>query len=499
MASAQPAASAGDNSVSDARLRKSPLWKHVKLVEKNGVTGGNARSQCLYCNHMIPGSYYRVRAHVLKEEGKGVGICTAATQEMVDMFRREEEAAKAATEANVARTVPMLVHLTVPPSGARASSKRKKQTGIAESFNLKTRQMADAIIARMFYTGGLPFHLARNPNSREAFNFIASHDLGGYVPPSIKKLRTTLLQQERANLDRLLEPIRSTWNHKGVTTAADGWTDAQRRPLINFIAITETGPMFLKCENTEGKTKTKKYIAELLSEIIEKVGSKNVVQVITDNAANCKGAGLIIEAKYDNIFWTPCVVHTLNLALKSICAPRNSENLELQRIGDVAGYAAQIKNFIMNHGMRLSIFNSFSKLKFLAVADTRFASVIVMLKRFLHLKDALERMVISDKWAAYKEDDQEKANFFECVSRILHDRYYTGQWLAEVPNHLVFVHNNLRLVSRNTAEYTSGPSHMWDVRGDGYDTFDGVGILQSADFSLDEPEFEQMITGDEEP
>jgi hypothetical protein len=62
---------------------------------------------------------------------------------------------------------------------------------------------------------------------------------------------------------------------------------------------------------------------------------------------------------------------------------------------------------------------------------------------------------------------------------------------------LVFVHNNSRLLSRSTAEYTSGPAHMWDVGGDGYDTFDGVSILQAADLSLDEPEFELMITGDE--
>lgn len=168
--------------------------------------------------------------------------------------------------------------------------------------------------------------------------------------------------------------------------------------------------MFLKCENTEGKVKTKEYIAGLLIEIIEKVGSKNVVQVITDNAANCKGAGLIIEAKYNNIFWTPCVVHTLNLALKNICAPKSGEDPELQWISDVAADVVQIKNFIMNHGMRLSMFNSFSKIKFLAIADTRFASVIVMLKRFL-LKDSLVQMVISDRWTAYREDDQDKAGF----------------------------------------------------------------------------------------
>ena len=60
--------------------------------------------------------------------------------------------------------------------------------------------------------------------------------------------------------------------------------------------------------------------------IIEEVGRHNVVQIITDNAANCKGAGLIIESEYDNIFWTPCVVHTLNLALKSICEPKIGNN-----------------------------------------------------------------------------------------------------------------------------------------------------------------------------
>lgn len=47
-----------------------------------------------------------------------------------------------------------------------------------------------------------------------------------------------------------------------------------------------------------------------------------MVQIITDNTANCKGASLIIESEYDNIFWTPCVMHTLNLALKSICEPK---------------------------------------------------------------------------------------------------------------------------------------------------------------------------------
>jgi hypothetical protein len=84
---------------------------------------------------------------------------------MLDQFHREDEATKASTETNMPRIVLMPVHLTVPsglPSGAKAS-KKKKQAGIIECFHLELRQMADAIIARMFYVGGLLFNLARNP------------------------------------------------------------------------------------------------------------------------------------------------------------------------------------------------------------------------------------------------------------------------------------------------------------------------------------------------
>ena len=49
--------------------------------------------------------------------------------------------------------------------------------------------------------------------------------------------------------------------------------------------------------------------------------------------------------------------------------------------------------------------NEFSKLKFLQIAETRFASVVIMLKRFLLIKDALTLMVVHANWANYREDD----------------------------------------------------------------------------------------------
>ncbi|XP_048550057.1 uncharacterized protein LOC125529674 [Triticum urartu] len=205
----------------------------------------------------------------------------------------------------------------------------------------------------------------------------------------------------------------------------DGWSDPQRRPVLNFMAITEDGPMFLRSINTEGEVKSKEYIRDRLCEIIEAVGPTNVVQVITDNASNCRGAGLLVQERYNHIFWTPCVVHTLNLALKSIGSATSQDDPLYDHcnwISEIAADGFRIKHFIMSHSMRLSMFNASSKLKLLAVADTRFASQVVMLKRLVQIRQALTMMVVGPKWNDYRNDNVEGARFVK--EKILDDDWW---------------------------------------------------------------------------
>ena len=94
------------------------------------------------------------------------------------------------------------------------------------------------------------------------------------------------MQKEKSNIENLLEPIKKTWNEKGVSICSDGWSDAQRRPLINIMVVSESRPMFLKAINCEGETKDKYFIADLLINTTQEIGPQKVVQVITDNAAS---------------------------------------------------------------------------------------------------------------------------------------------------------------------------------------------------------------------
>ncbi|KAL9685775.1 hypothetical protein QQ045_023227 [Rhodiola kirilowii] len=415
-------ASSGSAS-STTEKEESPLWQFVEKGDKTGPGGGNVTWKCKICGEYKQGTLTRVKAHLLSVSGKGSFPCkdvTVAQQREMTILNEEYEAKRI-------RMAPRAVPLPSGPS-IRASlalgnsyssgptNKRRCKSDLEKSFNNQARSELDCAIARMFYTSGLPFSLARNPNYVRCFTMAPNSKLSGYLPPGYNQIRTTLLENEKKHLDLSLALIKSTWGAKGVTIVSDGWSDPSRWPLINFIVCSESGPMFIKAVDCSGEVKGGDFIAHLFKKVIDEVGEENVVQVITDNASNCKAAEKIIEGYYPHIYWTPCVVHTLNLALKNICAARNINNneetyIECHWITEIHKDVVRIKNFIVNHGMRLSIYMRFSALKLLSVAETRFASVVIMLKRFKLVKSALESMVVCDQWTTYKDDDQAKARF----------------------------------------------------------------------------------------
>ncbi|XP_020267247.1 uncharacterized protein LOC109842776 [Asparagus officinalis] len=690
-----------------------PLWKYVTKLEKMGKGGGNWQWMCSYCHEVFTSSYSRVKAHLMRTSGQGIKVCKGVKPHNMRDMQADMDQAEARVMASMPRTV------TLPGSSASSAAagsqrmpsrlsepkRRRGVTTVEQAFNTGARDELDSMIARMFYTGGLSFNLARNPYFSKMITYAASNSITGYKPPGYNSLRTTLLQREKAHVERLLEPIRGTWKQNGVSICSNGWADAQRRPLINFIAVSDNGPMFLHCVNAEGEQKNKYFIAEKLEACIREVGPQNVIQIITDNASACKAAGAVVEGKFPHIFWTPCVVHTLNLALKNICAVKNTEAnaiayAECSWITEVYDDALMIKNFIMNHSMRLAMFNEHSKMKLLSIADTRFASWIIMLKRFTVIKRSLQDMVLSDRWSSYRDDDVGKAQFvkekvlddlwwdrvdyiiaftapiydmirltdtdkpslhlvydmwdtmiekvkvviyrheskrendpssfydvvhkiledrwnksntpLQCLAHSLNPRYYHETWLngnihrqaphqdeeissertkclrryypntderrmvnlefakfsaaldifrdpdsladrgfmdpaawwalygSSTPNiqalafkllgqpcsssccernwstysfihslkrnkmtperaeDLVYVHSNLRLLSRSSQEYKEGESKLWDIGGDAFDSFQGAGILDVATLSLDEPTMEAMLFADDE-
>ncbi|XP_049933543.1 uncharacterized protein LOC116252633 [Nymphaea colorata] len=393
-----------------------PLWGYVQKKGKAHGGGGNVIFECSFCRKEFTGTYTRVKAHLLHMKGNGIQLCKNIKPDSVNELKKEQE------QYDMKRSGKQSGFLNIPSvllhdDTVHEQKKRNLDTfqkSIEQTFALQKRQELDRKVGTFFFSSCIPFNAARNPYWKDLVTSLANSNMSGYVAPDSEKLQTIILQQEKSRIEKMLQYQKLSWEQHGVSIVSDGWTDIQRHPLINFIATSTNGPIFLKAIDAFGEYKNTEYLKGLFVELIEEVGMDKVVQIITDNAAVCRAAGLLVEQDYPHIFWTPCAVHSLNLALKSICNPTSKEHdlraYELcSWIEELERDVKNIRNFIVNHQHALSIYNRYIDLKLLRVAETRFASIIVMMKRIKKVKSALINMVTDDDWNFYRAVDDDKA------------------------------------------------------------------------------------------
>eukprot|EP00253_Pinus_taeda_P030301 PITA_30301 len=116
----------------------------------------------------------------------------------------------------------------------------------------------------------------------------------------------------------------------------------------------------------------------------------------------CRATSLTIESKYHHIFWTPCVVHSLNILLSKM-------GKQIEWIQVIFEEAKEIQAFITSHHMSQGIYREFAKLEPLKIVETRFASHIIVLKRLMQVKDALQSMVCSSLWNQWRQSQSDRA------------------------------------------------------------------------------------------
>ncbi|XP_075670346.1 uncharacterized protein LOC142640138 [Castanea sativa] len=578
---------------------EAPLWQYVTKIEKpSGSTvksGGNTHFKCNYCGNIYLGSYSRVKAHLLRIVNKGIRVCPSVTpSHRLEMQQMHDQVENDKLERERRKQIPLPPPPpsrgpigSIPPFRTQEESdstnlfdgnKRRKVVNptVEKLFQNNSRHELDSQIARMFYTGGISFNFARNPYYRSSYSYAATHNIPGYIPPGYNALRTTLLQIEKAHVDRLLKPITDFWVENGVSIVSDGWSDPQRRPLINIMAVSDGGPVFIKAIDGSGEFKDKHYIAGVLRDAIKEIGHEKVVQVITDNANVMKSAGALIEVADTRFASVVIMLKRLKLIKRCLQAMAISEHWASYREDDV-GKAQKVKEMILSDLWwdKVDYILEFTApiYDMIRVADTD--------KPCLHLVyEMWDLMIEKVKVAIYRHEgleDNEYSSFWSvvydilidrwtknctplhCLAHSLNPRYYSTEWLLEnskrIPPHrdheismemskcldrffedvnelnvmksefaafsggrfpspavltdrnkmaparaedLVYVHSNLRLLSRRNAKYINRDTNMWDIAGDSWNESDihgGAGILENAALTLDEPELEAMVIG----
>ncbi|XP_020986968.1 uncharacterized protein LOC110275377 [Arachis duranensis] len=249
-------------------------------------------------------------------------------------------------------------------------------------------------LARWIIDAQIPFNAIQSPYFQPALDGVAA--IGpGFKGPSYDEMRVHLLADLKKECQLLVEGYRSSWKRTGCTLMADGWTDQRQRTLINFLVYCPAGMSFVKSVDASDMIKTADTLFKLFAEVIEWVGSSNIVHVVTNNAANYVSAGKLIHEKYPNIFWSPCAAHCINLILKDIAS--------LPHIADLASRASKVTVFVYNHMIFLSWLRKRKEWKeIVRPGVTRFATVFITLKSIYDHKEHLQALVVDKYFTSHK-------------------------------------------------------------------------------------------------
>ena len=181
----------------------------------------------------------------------------------------------------------------------------------------------------------------------------------------------------------LLSEFKEEWKRTGCTIMSDGWTDKKKRSICNFLVNSPKGTVFLASVDTSDISKTADKVFEMLDDIVEQVGEVNVVQIVTDNAANYKAAGELLMEKRKKLFWTPFAAHFIDLILEDF-----EKKIKMHATKITKG--RKITAFIYSRTMLIAWLREFTEGKdLIRPAVTRFATAYLTLSCLEQHKGAL--------------------------------------------------------------------------------------------------------------
>ncbi|KAL7184653.1 hypothetical protein ACSBR2_026741 [Camellia fascicularis] len=200
--------------------------------------------------------------------------------------------------------------------------------------------------------------------------------------------------------------------------------------------------IFINGHDVFSKEKNATNIADLLFKAIEFVGLSNVVQVVTNNAINCKAVGAIIQHKYSHIFWLGCLAYTLNLLMKDIAKYEDPTLLFVdesykrgKEVHDIVHQTIMDDDFWRKAKRVLTITKHIYKMLRFSDSDKAVIREVYELMDTMlgNIKDTHSNdPIVYDLILQFVVERWDKMNIpLHCLAYILVPKYYTNSWLSK--------------------------------------------------------------------
>ncbi|KAJ7975024.1 hAT transposon superfamily [Quillaja saponaria] len=254
----------------------------------------------------------------------------------------------------------------------------------------KWAKSAKHAIGKFFIYQNIAPNKAQGPYYQCMIDEIARAGVG-VEGPTPYEIGGSILEDEIEELKEYIDEFKKKWEVYGVTLMCDGWTSITHLSITNFLIYCDGKTVFHKSVNTTGIDKDANYLFQLMDEVVQEIGEKYVVQIITDNQSSYKRAAELLMDRRPHLYWTSCAAHSLDLVLHDFA--------KFKSVSPILEQAKKCTNFIYNHGKVLHLMRQHCTGELIRPAQTRFATNYIALESLLQHKNGLQRMMTSDEWA----------------------------------------------------------------------------------------------------
>ncbi|RVW93685.1 hypothetical protein CK203_028918 [Vitis vinifera] len=291
---------------------------------------------------------------------------------------------------------------SIPLKGIDPYMFPSKHKSIKSLFSTEGVKKVGKAISKFFLFNAIPFNAADSgPYYQSIIDTIAEvgSDIKG---PTGYQIGNTDLEEEVQELEVYITTLKAKWPIYGCTIMCDGWSSRTRKPIINFMIYCDRSMIYHSSVDTTNILKTADYIFSLMDKVVEEVGEKNVVQVVTDNEASFKAASMLLMEKRKHLFWSPCATHYIDLMLEDIGS--------MKQINETLNQAKMITGFIYNSLKVVNLMKVFTKNRDqLRPGITRFAIELISLESLIRYEADLKRMCTTNEWCEFNKDRSKKS------------------------------------------------------------------------------------------
>lgn len=261
---------------------------------------------------------------------------------------------------------------------------------IVDDTQKQRQDDTDKKIAVFFFHNSIPFSAAKSMYYQEMVNAIAECGVG-YIAPSYEKLRSTLLEKVKVDIDDCCKKYREEWKETGCTILCDNWSDGRTKSLVVFSVACPKGTLFLKSVDVSGHEEDATFLFELLESVVLDVGVENVIQVITDSAACYVYAGRLLMTKYSSLFWSPCAAYCIDKMLEDIS--------KQEWVAMVLEEAKTITKYFYSHAWTLNMMRKLTGgRELIRPRITRFVANYLSLRSIVIHEENLKHMFSHSEW-----------------------------------------------------------------------------------------------------